>query len=693
MFNIVTKSINWGGATLTLETGKVARQASGSVMVSYGKTMVLCTVVCSSKPMEGVDFLPLTVVYQEKTGAAGKFPGGFFKRETRPSEREVLISRLIDRTLRPTFPDNFYYDTQIICTVLSFDGEHDSDIPALIGASAAVAIAGIPTSDVVAASKVAVLNEQLVLNPRLSAIAGNDLDLVIGGTSDSVLMVESEVNNLSESDMLTALKFGHDGFQPVVKLIKELKAAAGKERQFEIPTTMIQLLAAIKGEIGNELVDAYKIKEKQERRSTIDAIKKRVKEKFVEQGYNEFAIGVHFKLVESEVLRGQIIKDQTRIDGRSPTDIRPIAVEVGMFPHSHGSALFTRGETQSICLATLGTGDDEQMVDNLLGESSERFLLHYNFPPYSVGEASPLRAPSRREVGHGKLAWRALNRMLPSREEFPYTIKVMSEITESNGSSSMATVCGGSLSMMDAGVKLKAPVAGIAMGLILEEDKFVVLSDILGDEDHLGDMDFKVAGTSSGITALQMDIKVTGITFAIMEKALAQAKQARLHILEQMNKVLATPREELNEFAPMLATLRIKPEKIREVIGSGGKVIRDICEKSESKIDIEDDGLIRIFAPNNEKLKLACQMIEAIAIEPEVGKTYDAVVVKITEYGAFVDYLGSNSGLVHVSEIADTRVDNVRDYLTEGQKIKVKLVGIDDRGKARLSIKAVGSSE
>ncbi|MEO0347965.1 MAG: polyribonucleotide nucleotidyltransferase [Pseudomonadota bacterium] len=688
MFNIKSQSVKFGNSELHLETGKIARQANGAVMATLGGTKVLCAVTISKDPLSDLDFLPLSVHYLEKYSAAGKIPGGFNKRESKPSEREVLTSRLIDRSLRPTFADGFYYEVQIVCTVLSFDGVYDSDVLALIGASAALAITNAPVTGIIAASKVGVVNKQLVLNPLLEQMEESDLELMIAGTNDSVLMVESEVNNLQEADMLAALKFGHQGFQKVIKAIEALKAEVNNKAEFVLSATDQKLLDTISKNHGAEITKAFAITEKQQRRDLLNVVKTKVLNELVSEEVSEVTAKSHLKKVESKVMRGQILDDKKRPDGRDPEQIRQIIGEVDLLPHVHGSALFTRGETQSICSLTLGTGDDEQIVDTIVKNDREKFLLHYNFPAYSVGETGPMRAPGRREIGHGKLASRSLVRMMPSHEQFPYTIRLISDITESNGSSSMATVCGCSMAMMAGGVPVKAPVAGIAMGLILEGKNFTVLSDINGDEDHLGDMDFKVAGTETGITALQMDIKVAGISFEIMEQAIKQAKAGRLHILGEMAKTIDGPREQLSEHAPVLGSMRINPDKIREVIGSGGKVIREICEQCEAKIDIEEDGKIKIFAPNQAKMNEAKDIIHNIVVEPEVGSIYDAKVVKITEYGAFVEYLGKNSGLVHVSEIAEERVEDVNDYLKLEQMIKVKLVGIDNRGKARLSMRA-----
>jgi polyribonucleotide nucleotidyltransferase len=692
MFEITKKSIKWGGRKLTLETGRMARQADGSVLASYGDTVVLCTVVGAKEPRPDIDFFPLTVHYQEKYFASGRIPGGFFKREGRATEKETLTSRLIDRPIRPLFHEDYKNDTQVICTVISYDGENDPDIVALVGTSAALTLSGIPFMGPVGASRVGYIDGEFVLNPLVSELPASSLDLVVAGTESSVLMVESEAKELDEDLMLKAVMFGHKQMQPVLDLIIEMAEAAASE-PWNLPGKAYdaKLFKEVEKFIEADLKKAYKITGKQERRNALDEAKSKVMAKFVneEAGIKGITVGTIFKKLESDIVRGGIISSGKRIDGRKVDEIRQIAVEVGVLPKTHGSALFTRGETQALVVSTLGTGDDEQMIDSLDGESRESFMLHYNFPPYSVGETSPMRAPGRREVGHGKLAWRAIHPMMPTKDEFPYTIRVVSEITESNGSSSMATVCGTSLAMMDAGVPLASSVAGIAMGLIKEDKKFAVLSDIMGDEDHLGDMDFKVAGTRQGITALQMDIKINGITEEIMKVALTQAQAGRIHILNEMEKVIKGSRGEVNENAPRIHTIKIPVEKIREVIGSGGSVIRKIVEESGAKIDIDDDGTVRVGAVQKESLDKALAMIEGIVAEPEVGRIYTGKVVRIVDFGAFVNFMGAKDGLVHISEFADERVESVTDYVQEGDIVKVKLIDVDPRGKVKLSYRAV----
>lgn len=691
MFNITRKSIEWGGRTLTLETGRIARQADGAVLVTYGQTVVLCAVTAAKQPKPDIDFFPLTVNYIEKTYAAGKIPGGFFKREGRPTEKETLTSRLIDRPIRPLFVDGFYNDTQIVCTVLSHDIENDSDIPAMIGTSAALAISGVPFMGPVGAARVGIINDELVLNPTKSQMEETTLDLVVAGTNTSVLMVESEAKEISEEKMLEATMFGHASFQPVIQLIIKFAEESAKEPWDFTPAEYpADIYAGIKDMAAAGLAEAYKKTVKQERVKALDEVKKAVKAKYVtELAQNEKMVGSILKKLEQDIVRGAIVKEGKRIDGRGLTDIRPIVCEVGVLPRTHGSALFTRGETQALVVSTLGTSDDEQLIDAIDGSYDEHFMLHYNFPPYSVGEATMLRAPGRREIGHGKLAWRAVRPMVPAKADFPYTIRIVSEITESNGSSSMATVCGASMSMMDAGVPLKHPVAGIAMGLILEGDKFAVLSDILGDEDHLGDMDFKVAGTENGVTTFQLDIKINGITEAIMRQALSQAKQGRLHILGEMAKAITGTRGTISEHAPRITTIKIDKEKIREVIGTGGKVIREITETTGTKIDIEEDGTIKIFAVSGEQGEAALKWIQGIVAVPEVGTIYEGKVVRIVDFGAFVNFLPSTDGLVHISELADRRVEKTTDVVNEGDIVKVKVLDIDPRGKVRLSLKMV----
>lgn len=693
MFNIVKKEIQWGAHPLSLETGKIARQADGAVLAKYGNTSVLCTVVAQKEPKEGIDFFPLTVTYQEKAFAAGKIPGGFFKREGKPSEKEVLSSRLIDRPIRPLFDENFKNETQVVCTVLSYDGKNDSDIVAMVGASAALAISGVPFNGPIGGVRVGYINDEFVLNPEVEQLVDSKLDLVMAGTKDSVMMVESEVKVLTEEQMLEAVVFGHKAIQPVIKMINELAREAGKDRwEVKVPDNAA-LYKKISGLAESKLRAAYGETDKQLRVGKISETKKEVVEKLtaeLKEGeeLDKITVGSLLKKLEMSIVRGDILKKGKRIDGRDTKTVRKIESETGFLPQTHGSALFTRGETQALVVTTLGTGQDEQRIDSLQGDNTEHFMLHYNFPPYSVGEASPMRPPGRREIGHGKLAWRALKAVMPTKEEFPYTIRIVSEITESNGSSSMATVCGSSLSMMDAGVPVKAPVAGIAMGLIMEGEEFAVLSDIMGDEDHLGDMDFKVAGTAEGITSLQMDIKIDGITAEIMKIALDQAKEGRAHILGEMSRSLTSARETVNPNAPKITTIMIPTDKIREVIGSGGSTIREICEKTEAKIDIENDGTVKIAAVKGEQADAALKMIKDIIAVPEVGKVYNGVVTKIMDFGAFVKFIGKTEGLVHISEIANERVNKVTDVLNEGQEVTVKLLGIE-RGKFRLSIKAL----
>ncbi len=686
MFNIHRQEITWGGRPLILESGRVARQADGSVLVTYGDTTVLCTAVAAKSARAGMDFFPLTVNYVEKTYAAGKIPGGFFKREGRPAEKETLTCRLIDRPIRPLFPKQFRNETQIICTVLSHDLENDPDIVALIGTSAALTISGLPFMGPIAGARVGYIDGNYVLNPEIEDLESSTLDLVVAGTGDAVLMVESEASELDEDIMLGAVMFGHREMAPVIEAIIKLAEDCAKD-PWDLPegedTSALDAKVAELAE--TDLRTAYQEQAKQARTEKVAAVRSSVKEAIGEEADPSDA----FKALEKKIVRGNILESGLRIDGRDTKTVRPIVAEVGVLPRAHGSALFTRGETQALVVTTLGTGDDEQIVDALDGSYREKFLLHYNFPPYSVGEAGRFGFTSRREVGHGKLAWRAVHPLLPDHEEFPYTLRVVSEITESNGSSSMATVCGTSLSLMDAGVPIKTPVAGIAMGLIKEADNYAVLSDILGDEDHLGDMDFKVAGTADGITSLQMDIKITGITEEIMRVALDQAKDGRIHILGEMAKALEGTREELNAYAPRIETISIPKEKIREVIGSGGKVIREIVAETGAKIDIADDGTIKVAASDQAVIAAAVKWIQEIAAEPEVGVIYTGKVVKVVDFGAFVNFFGSRDGLVHISELAPQRVGKVADIVNEGDEVKVKVLGIDDRGKVRLSMKIV----
>ena len=694
MFNNHKVEIEWGGRPLILETGKVARQADGAVMATYGESVVLATVVSAKEPKPGQDFFPLTVNYQEKAFAAGKIPGGYFKREGRPSENETLVSRLIDRPIRPLFPDGYKCDTQVIITVLQHDLENNPDVLAMVAASAALTLSGVPFMGPVGGARVGYINGEYVLNPHVDEMPESDLDLVVAGTQDAVLMVESEAKELAEDVMLGAVMFGHRGFQPVINAIIKLAEVAAKDPRDFAPEDLSELEAEMGGLVSDELAKAYTITDKQQRYAAVDAAKDRVKGHFApaegeEAKWTPEQIGAVFKSLQAKVVRGNILKTKTRIDGRDLSTVRPIVSEVGVLPRTHGSAVFTRGETQAVVVATLGTGEDEQFVDSLMGTYKETFMLHYNFPPYSVGETGRMGSPGRREIGHGKLAWRAIHPMLPTADEFPYTLRVVSEITESNGSSSMATVCGTSLSLMDAGVPLKAPVAGIAMGLIKEDSDFAVLSDILGDEDHLGDMDFKVAGSANGVTSLQMDIKIQGITEEIMKVALGQARDGRLHILDEMAKALSESRSELGEFAPRIEQMQIPVDKIRDVIGSGGKVIREIVEQTGAKINIDDDGTIKIASSSGKEIEAAKKWIHSIVAEPEVGEIYEGTVVKTADFGAFVNFFGPRDGLVHISQLAPERVAKTTDVVKEGDKVFVKLMGFDERGKVRLSMKVV----
>ena len=691
MFDIHRVEIEWGGRTLKLETGHMARQADAAVYAQYGETSVLATVVGAKSPKPGIDFFPLTVNYQERTYAAGKIPGGYFKREGRPTEKETLTSRLIDRPIRPLFVEGFKNEVQVVVTVLSHDLENDPDIVGMVAASAALTLSGLPFLGPIAAARVGVIGGECVLNPMIDEMTESDLDLVIAGTQDAVMMVESEAKELSEEKMLEAVMFGHKHSQSVIQAIIKLAEKAAKEPwDIQIPdkTKYKEQVTALAGDL---LKTAFSTKEKGKRYDLVAEAKKKIVEgiQLPDDPADKVLLTDAFKALEMDIMRGDVLKTKRRIDGRDLETVRPILSEVHVLPRTHGSALFTRGETQALVVATLGTGEDEQYVDALEGTRKERFLLHYNFPPYSVGETGRMGSPGRREIGHGKLAWRAVRPLLPKNEEFPYTLRVVSEITESNGSSSMATVCGTSLALMDAGVPLKSPVAGIAMGLIKEGDDFAVLSDILGDEDHLGDMDFKVAGTENGVTALQMDIKITGITEEIMKIALAQANKGRLHILGEMSKALTGAREELGEYAPRIETIKIPTDKIREVIGSGGSVIRSIVEESGAKIDINDDGTVKIAAAKRESIEAALERIRSITTEPEVGQIYKGKVVKIMEFGAFVNFFGAKDGLVHISQLSQGRPQTVGEVVKEGQEVYVKLLGFDDRGKVRLSMKIV----
>jgi len=693
MFDMHRVELDWGGRKLVLETGRVARQADGAVLATYGETTVLATAVAAKQPREGVDFLPLTVDYQEKYYAAGRIPGGYFKREGRPTEKETLVSRLIDRPIRPLFADGWRCETQVIVTTLSHDLENDPDILALVASSAALTLSGAPFMGPIGAARVGFVNNEYVLNPTIDEMAESQLDLVVAGTTDAVLMVESEAKELSEDVMLGAVMFGHRHFQPVIDAIIKLAEKAAKEPRELAVVDNAALEKKILGLAEKDLRAAYSIAAKQDRQNAVADVKAKVMAHFFPEGaepeYDKLRVAGVFKELEAKIVRWNILDTGKRIDGRDLKTVRNIVTEVGLLPRTHGSALFTRGETQALVVATLGTGEDEQWIDALQGSYKESFLLHYNFPPYSVGETGRMGGTKRREIGHGKLAWRALHPLLPKADEFPYTIRLVSEITESNGSSSMASVCGGSLALMDAGVPIKRPAAGIAMGLILEDKRYAVLSDILGDEDHLGDMDFKVAGTDQGVTSLQMDIKIAGITEEIMKTALGQAKDGRMHILGEMSKALTSARAELGEFAPRIEMFKIPTDKIREVIGTGGKVIREIVEKTGAKINIEDDGSVKVASADGESIKAAIKWIKSIASDPEPGTIYDGTVVKVMDFGAFVNFFGAKDGLVHISQLAQNRVNKVTDVVKEGDKVKVKLLGMDERGKVRLSMKAV----
>src|SRR6266702_1007606 len=677
MFNAHAVEIDWGGRPLKLETGKIARQADGAGVATYGETVVLATVVAAKSPREGVDFLPLTVDYQEKTYAAGRIPGGYFKREGRPTEKETLVSRLIDRPIRPLFVDGWRNETQVIVTVLSHDMENDPDIVALVASSAALTLSGAPFKGPIGAARVGFANDEFILNPTLDEMVDTQLDLVVAGTADAVLMVESEAKELNEDIMLGAVMFGHRHFQPVIKAIIELAEKAAKEPRDVAIVDESALEKEMLGIIEQDLRSAYAIPVKQDRYAAVGKAKEKVMAHYFPAGqepkYDKLRIAAVFKELEAKIVRWNILDTGKRIDGRDAKTVRNIIAEVGVLPRAHGSALFTRGETQAMVVTTLGTGEDEQYIDSLSGTYKEQFLLHYNFPPYSVGETGRMGGTKRREIGHGKLAWRAIHPVLPPHHEFPYTVRVVSEITESNGSSSMASVCGASLALMDAGVPLKRPTAGIAMGLILEGSRFAVLSDILGDEDHLGDM----------------DIKIAGITEEIMRVALGQAKEGRVHILGEMSKALNAARAELGEYAPRIETFKIATDKIREVIGTGGKVIREIVEKTGAKVNIDDDGTVKVASADGESIKAAIKWIKSIASDPELGQIYEGTVVKVMEFGAFVNFFGAKDGLVHISQLAANRVQKTSDVVKEGDKVKVKLLGFDDRGKTRLSMKAV----
>ncbi len=693
MFNIDVEEIEWGGKKLRLETGRMARQADGAVLATYGETTVLATAVAARTEKPGIDFFPLTVNYQEKTYAAGKIPGGYFKREGRPTERETLISRLIDRPIRPLFVEGFRNETQVIATVLSYDLENDSDIVALVASSAALTLSGIPFMGPIGAARVGVVNGEYVLNPTIEQMKTSELDLVVAGTQDAVLMVESEAKELTEEKMLGAVMFGHAHFQPVLEAIIRLAERSARQPRDFTPPDQETLYNSVKQIAEADVRSAYAIAKKEDRQEAVAKAKDKVLAALIGEGKEDAPapnkVGEAFKHLEKDVVRNNILDTGHRIDGRNLVTVRQIIAEASVLPRTHGSALFTRGETQALVVTTLGTGEDEQYIDSLEGTYKETFMLHYNFPPFSVGETGRLGGAGRREIGHGKLAWRAIHPMLPPADQFPYTIRVVSEITESNGSSSMASVCGASLALMDAGVPLKAPVAGIAMGLIKEGERFAVLSDILGDEDHLGDMDFKVAGTANGVTSLQMDIKITGITEDIMKTALWQAKDGRLHILGKMAEALEKARPGLGEHAPRIEVIMIPTDKIREVIGTGGKVIREIVEKTGAKIDISDDGTVKVASSSGSAIEAAMKWIKSIVSEPEVGEIYDGKVVKVVDFGAFVNFFGARDGLVHVSELAPRRVAKVSDVVNEGDIVKVKLLGFDNRGKVRLSMKQV----
>jgi len=691
MFDINKIEIDWAGKKLTIETGKIARQADASVLVTYGGTTVMANVVASEKQNPDMDFFPLTVNYQEKFYAVGKIPGGFFKREARPTEKETLICRLIDRPIRPLFHKDFKNETQVMCTVLSHDQENDSDIVAMIATSAAITLSGLPFMGPLGAAKIAMIDDKLIANPTLSEIKDSNLELVVAGTSQGVLMVESEAQQLSEEKMLEAVVMGQETYKVVIDAIINLAKKAAKE-PWNIPEKdeeIKNLPSEIEKNYKDKFIEAYKIQEKQKRSELLNETRTEISEKYVSEALSTVIVGDVTKSIEKDIVRSELLKTGNRIDGRDTKTVRPIECEVGVLERTHGSALFTRGETQALVVTTLGTGLDEQRIDAIEGEFRENFMLHYNFPPYSVGEVGRAGFTSRREIGHGKLAWRAIHPMLPSAEKFPYTYRVVSEITESNGSSSMATVCGTSLSMMDAGVPIEKPIAGIAMGLIKEDSNYVILSDILGDEDHLGDMDFKVAGTKDGITSLQMDIKITSITSDIMKEALVQAKEGRLHILGEMAKAIDKSRDSISDYAPTITTIQVHKDKIREVIGKGGAVIREITEKTGAKIEINDVGLVSIAAVDGESGQAAIDWINSIVEEPEIGKIYEGKVVKLMDFGAFVNFMGSRDGLVHISQLKNERVEKVSDVVKEGDVVKVKVLDIDGRGKVKLSMKEV----
>ncbi len=695
MFDVKNIEIEWAGRKLKLETGKIARQADSTVIATYGGTTVMCNVVAAKEANPDMDFFPLTVNYQEKYYSVGKIPGGFFKREARPTEKETLVSRLIDRPVRPLFHKDFKNETQVTCTVLSHDQENDSDIVAMVAASAALTLSGLPFLGPLGAIKIGFIDDEFVVNPSKSQLSNSKLELVLAGTKEGVLMIESEAHELSEKQMLDAVVLGQENYKSVIEAIISLAKKAAKEPWDlkEKDEEIKSLPSKIDKEFGKEFINAYKITEKQKRSEKLSSLRNEISEKFVSETLSPVLVSDAIKNVEKDIVRGELINTGNRIDGRDTKTVRPIVCETGVLERTHGSALFTRGETQALVVSTLGTGQDEQRIDAIDGEYTENFMLHYNFPPYSVGEVGRIGSTSRREIGHGKLAWRAIHPMLPSKEKFPYTYRVVSEITESNGSSSMATVCGTSMSLMDAGVPLERPVAGIAMGLIKDNDKYVILSDILGDEDHLGDMDFKVAGTSEGITSLQMDIKITSITAEIMEEALAQAKDGRFHILGEMAKAIDKPNQSISQYAPTITNLQINKDKIREVIGKGGAVIREISETTGAKIEINDEGLVSIAAVDQKSGNDALEWIKGIVEEPEIGKIYDGKVIKIMDFGAFVNFMGSTDGLVHISQLKNERVEKVEDVISEGDIVKVKVLDIDSRGKIKLSMKAVDAEE
>ena len=695
MFDVKNVEIEWAGRTLKLETGKIARQADSTVIATYGGTTVMCNVVAAKEANPDMDFFPLTVNYQEKYYSVGKIPGGFFKREARPTEKETLVSRLIDRPVRPLFHKDFKNETQVTCTVLSHDQENDSDVVAMVAASAALTLSGLPFLGPLGAIKIGFIDDEFVVNPSKSQLSNSKLELVLAGTKEGVLMIESEAHELSEKQMLDAVVLGQENYKTVIEAIISLAKKAAKEpwELKEKDQEIKNLPSKINEDFGKDFIDAYKITEKQKRSEKLSSLRNEISEKFVSETLSPVLVSDAIKNVEKDIVRGELINTGNRIDGRDTKTVRPIVCETGVLERTHGSALFTRGETQALVVSTLGTGQDEQRIDAIDGEYTENFMLHYNFPPYSIGEVGRIGSTSRREIGHGKLAWRAIHPMLPSKEKFPYTYRVVSEITESNGSSSMATVCGTSMSLMDAGVPLERPVAGIAMGLIKENDKYVILSDILGDEDHLGDMDFKVAGTSEGITSLQMDIKITSITAEIMEEALAQAKDGRFHILGEMAKAIDKPNQSISQYAPTITNLQINKDKIREVIGKGGAVIREISETTGAKIEINDEGLVSIAAVDQKSGNDALEWIKGIVEEPEIGKIYDGKVIKIMDFGAFVNFMGSTDGLVHISQLKNERVEKVEDVISEGDIVKVKVLDIDSRGKIKLSMKAVDAEE